>query len=407
MLNREIFQIASSAVVKNKMRSLLTVLGIIIGIMVVMLMQAAIGGFHGVVQKEVDKLGANGFIISRWPAMNFGNGWQKYEKRKKITDDYADQLKAGCPSVLDIVPLDSRWGNEVRAGKLKTDANISVEGAVSSWLKLSGREIEKGRFFSAVEQQLGTATAVIGSDVATTLFPNQNPLGREILVKGQKLLVIGVFVEKGAFMGEKQDAFLAVPWKTYQKIFGKQKNVALLVMAKSTNLLAKAMDEVTVNMRMLRRVKIEDENDFEIITKESLSDKINSIINMIYLAAIAIGGMSILVGSIGIMNIMLVSVTERTKEIGIRRSMGATKSTIARQFLLEAVMLSVAGGLTGVILGYSIATAVAHFTGFNTAVPIWVVIASLSISVLIGIASGFYPAKKAAGLHPVDALRYE
>lgn len=403
----ELIKISLESIIKNKMRSFLTMLGIIIGIMVIILMQAVIEGFKGNIQEDIDRLGTNSFIVSKWPAFGGGSDWKKYRKRKDITQDYINTIKKSCLSVAEVIPLMDRWGQVIKHNNKKTDPNISVHGASDGWINLAGHEISDGRYFADFDLKEGFDYAVIGNTVKNRLFSNENVIGEKIFLRGKKFIVIGVFTGKGEKFGEDQDSFITIPARSFTKLYGKKRGIELSISAKSTALISRAIDELTITLRRIRRVKVGEENDFEIITKDDLSNKLNNIIGIIYLAALSIGGMSILVGSIGIMNIMLVSVTERTKEIGIRRSIGANRQDLLTQFLLEAIFISIMGGLIGISLGIGISQIISQATGWHTQVPFWISATAFFISILIGVLSGMYPAVKASRLNPIDALRFE
>ncbi|MBN2789600.1 MAG: ABC transporter permease [Candidatus Delongbacteria bacterium] len=403
----DLLKIAVSSIFKNKMRSFLTMLGIIIGIMVIILMQAAIEGFRSEMQKEINKLGAASFFITKRPTMGGDHDWKKYWKRPNITFDYAEKIENSCNSVEIVIPLLRKWGQEVKFGNKKTEQNITVNGATDNWLQLSGYDIESGRYFTGTELNEGIENVIIGKSVQNKLFEFIDPIDQYVFIRGLRFKVIGVFSEKGKSFGQDQDNFVAISAHHFQRMFGKDRNVDLLVAAKDQTLLSRAVDETIVALRRMRNLRSDDENDFEITTKDEIATKMNNIIAIIYLAALSIGGMSLVVGSIGIMNIMLVSITERTKEIGLRRSVGANKNNIMVQFLIEAVILSLFGGSFGIGAGVGISKLVSTFSKISTVAPLWTIMTAFSVSVLIGLVAGIYPAMKAGKLNPIDALRQE
>jgi putative ABC transport system permease protein len=404
---KDIIAIALYSLRTNKLRSLLTMLGIIIGIMVIVLMQAAIEGFRAEIQAQIDNLGSSSFIITRTPPFNNGNNWEKYIWRKEITSNLIPVVLRDCASVGSAVPILNNWNEEIRAGKKKTEKNVRITGAAPGWIELTGFEIDEGRYFTDNDYEYNQNFAIIGKTVKTTLFDVFEAVDEYIFVEGQKFKVIGVFTAKGTKFNEDQDNFVCVTDYHFEKMYGKSDDIEILVSARDHLLLPRAMDEVVTALRRERNLKSDDENDFEIITKDEISDKMNGIIAIIYLVALSIGGMSLLVGSIGIMNMMLVSISERINEIGIRRSLGANKRNIYLQFMAESVILSLTGGLIGLGLGLMISKAVAHFTNYATAAPLWTSAAAFFISILIGLAAGIYPALKAGNLNPIDALRSE
>ncbi len=403
----DLLKIAVTSIFKNKMRTFLTMLGIIIGIMVIILMQAAIEGFRSEIQKEISKLGANSYIITKRPTMSNDNNWKKYWKRPNITFEYAKQIENSCDNVEIVIPLLRKWGQEVKSGNKKTEQKVVVNGATQNWIKLSGFNIESGRYFSTTELNKGIDNIIIGKSVKNKLFEFTDPIGQYVFINGIRFKIIGLFAEKGKSFGEDRDNIVAVSSFHFQRMFGKKKNIDLLVAAKDQESIPKAIDETIIALRRIRNLKPDDENDFEITTKDDINNKMNNIIGIIYLAALSIGGMSLLVGSIGVMNIMLVSITERTREIGLRRSVGANKNNIMIQFLIEAVILSLLGGIIGIGTGVGIAKLVSAFSKISTVAPMWTIMTAFSVSVFIGLAAGIYPAIKAGKLNPIDALRQE
>ena len=403
----DLFKIAITSIFKNKMRTFLTMLGIIIGIMVIILMQAAIEGFRSEIQKEISKLGANSYIITKRPTMSNDNNWKKYWKRPNITFGYAKQIENSCENVEIVIPLLRKWGQEVKFSNKKTEQKVVVSGATLNWMKLSGFNIESGRYFSTTELNEGIDNIIIGKSVKDKLFEFIDPIGQYVFINGIRFKVIGLFAEKGKSFGEDRDNVVAVSTFHFQRMFGKKKNIDLLVAAKDQESIPKAIDETIIALRRIRNLKPDDENDFEITTKDDINNKMNNIIGIIYLAALSIGGMSLLVGSIGVMNIMLVSITERTREIGLRRSVGANKNNIMVQFLIEAVILSLLGGIIGIGTGVGIAKLVSTFSKISTVAPMWTIMTAFSVSVFIGLVAGIFPAIKAGKLNPIDALRHE
>jgi putative ABC transport system permease protein len=405
---RDIILIAFNTLRMNKMRSALTMLGIIIGIMVIILMQAGIEGLRKEIKTEIDKLGSTSFFITKTPS--FGHGgheWDEFERRKNITADLIPVIKRDCPSVAQVIPIMENWNEEVSYKNKKTERTVFVIGVSEGWFEVSGYEIEEGRFFSDNDYQFNQKYAVIGKSIKNKLYEASDAVDKYIFIENERFLVIGEFKEKGSKFGQDMDNLACISAFFYEKLYGKSRNIDILISAKSTEVMAKATDEVIMSLRRERNLKTDDENDFEVTTKDEITNKMNSIIAIIYLVALSIGGMSLLVGSIGIMNMMLVSITERTNEIGIRRSLGANKKNIIAQFLIESVMLSFTGGAIGITLGITISQLISHFTQYATFAPAWTIATAFSVSILIGIIAGIYPALKASNLNPIDALRQE
>jgi len=403
---KDIIAIALYSLRTNKLRSFLTMLGIIIGIMVIVLMQAAIEGFRNEVRQQINSMGTSSFIITKTPAFEHGN-WEKYIGRPNITADLIPPILRNCPSVSGVIPILENWNEEVRFKNKKTEKNVKIMGAGRGWIDVTGFEIAEGRYFSDYDYEYNQNFILIGKSVREKLFENTDAIDRYVFVENERFKVIGEFKAKGMKFNEDQDNFVCITDFHYRKLYGKERDIALLVSAKSYDLVPKAMDETIMALRSERDLRSDDENDFELITKDEINDKMNGIIGMIYLVALSIGGMSLVVGSIGIMNMMLVSISERINEIGIRRSLGATKKNINLQFLSESVILCFTGGAVGIFLGVAFSRLVSHFTNYSTSAPVWTIFVAFLVSILIGLAAGIYPALKASSLNPIDALRQE
>ncbi|MCK5761187.1 MAG: ABC transporter permease, partial [Candidatus Delongbacteria bacterium] len=385
----DLLKIAATSIFKNKMRSFLTMLGIIIGIMVIILMQAAIEGFRVEMQKEINKLGANSFLVTKYPTMG-NSDWREYWKRPNITYDYANIIENSCSSVENAVPLQERWGQEIKSGNKKS--KIKIYGATENWIQLFAYDIESGRYLNFTELNKRVDNIIIGKSVKDELFEYTDPIGQYVFVNGIRFKIVGLFAEKGKFFGQDRDDIVVISTFHFQRMFGKNKDLAIRVSAQNQESVPKAIDETIIALRRIRNLKSEDENDFEITTKDEIANKMNGVIAIIYLAALSIGGMSLLVGSIGVMNIMLVSITERTREIGLRRSVGANKNNIMVQFLIEAVILSLLGGIIGIGTGVGIAKLVSTFSKISTVAPLWTIMTAFSVSVFIGLVAGIFPA---------------
>jgi putative ABC transport system permease protein len=392
----------------NPLRSLLTLLGIVIGVMTVIVMMGLIEGLRLKVNNDLSQLGANTFQVSKWP-MGFGRlNWQKYAKRKDLTLEDLRAIQESCPSVGAVSAEHGRGAQKVATAAMETRPSVRVTGSTAEYIDTSGITIASGRFFGQVEAVDGRQVAVLGLDVVETLFPGQEPLGQEIRIKGRPFTVIGVLQRRGSFLGmASMDNVVFVPLPAYEVLYGTVNSVGLAVQAQSPELLQKAQDEVTNLMRRRRDVPPLEPNDFEIRTNESMTETFNSLSQVITVASFGVCLLSLVVGGIGILNIMLVSVTERTREIGIRKALGARKRRILGQFATEAVMLSLLGGAIGVALGFGLVFLAKWMLGFNVVVPGWAVVLSLVMSSGVGLVFGIYPAARAARLDPVEAMRSE
>ncbi|HEY0419637.1 MAG TPA: ABC transporter permease [Acetobacteraceae bacterium] len=392
----------------NPLRSLLTLLGIVIGVTTVITMMALIEGLRIKVNRDLSQLGANTFQATKWPS-GFGRfNWQKYAKRPDLTVDDARAIVESCPSVGAVGPADDEGGQKVATSSTETRPSVRITGATAEYPETSGITIASGRFFTETEVVDGRNVAVVGVDVSETLFPGVDPLNHEIRIKGRPFTIIGVLQRRGSFLGMvSMDNLVIMPLPTFMGLYGKKRSLDLNIQARDPTLVSKAQDEVSNLLRRRRGVGPQEEDNFEIVTNESMTESFNQLSQVITIAGFGVCLLSLVVGGIGILNIMLVSVTERTKEIGIRKALGARKRRILGQFATEAVMLALVGGAIGVALGFGLAFLGRWMLGFPTEVPPWAVALSLGMSSGVGLIFGIYPAARAARLDPVEAMRSE
>jgi len=392
----------------NPLRSLLTLLGIVIGVMTVITMMALIEGLRIKVNKDLSQLGANTFVVTKFPS-GFGRvNWQKYARRKDLTMEDMRAIRESCPSVSLVATADDAEAQKISTSTAETRPSVSVTGATSDYVETAGLTVASGRFYSPTEEVDGRPVAVVGLDVSDALLPGINPVGSEIRIQGKTFTVVGVLQRRGSFLGmASMDNLVIIPLRTYQQLYGKARSFDLHVQASTPELLKKAQDEVSTLMRRRRDVAPAEPNDFEMQTNESTTQMFNNLSQVITLASFGICLLSLVVGGIGILNIMLVSVTERTREIGIRKALGARRWRILAQFAIEAVVLSLLGGAMGVALGYGFAFLGRWMLGFTTVVPLWAVLLSLGMSTVVGLGFGIYPAVRASRLDPVEAMRSE
>jgi putative ABC transport system permease protein len=402
---KQVFSIALGAIRANRLRSILTTLGIVIGVLTVIVMQTFIQGLNRNVEKELAVIGTNTFYVQKYPAVMFRTS--KYRNRKNVTLAEAKAIDKRATLVSLVAPEEYKMGITVRHSQEKTNPTVFLIGGTQDWHTTNGFFVEEGRFLSQFDIEHNRAVSVLGMEIVEKLFPFENAVGQQVLIDGRRFTVIGTFEEKGDFFGQSQDNFALIPISTFEKIYGQKRSIGIAVKALNPEILQEAMDEVTGILRVERGIPPGEPNDFEVITKDSLLETWKNLTNIVFGAAIGIGAISLLVGGIGVMNIMLVSVTERTREIGIRKAVGAKRKDILWQFLVEAVIICEIGGLIGVILGLVIGKLVNVFTPLPAAVPIWSIFLGLGFVSLVGIFFGIYPAAKAARLHPISALRYE
>ena len=399
-------RMALGSVRANAMRSVLTCLGIVIGVATVIGMLGIVAGINGMVTQELGRLGASSFFLQKFPVMRMGS-MREYRKRPDLTMEDAKAILAACPSVEMVSPEVSFRAQQVRSGNNKTDPDVVLVGVTSSYASIAGVDVEHGRNFTPLEDAGPRNVAIVGQDVVDRVFPYGNPIGRYLRVGSYRLQVVGVLEKRGAIFGESQDNIVAMPLPTVLRRFDPGDNLAITVKAKPDVPLSKAMSEVRSLMRVRHKLKLTEKDTFEIETKESLVSTWTNLTGAVFAAAVGIAGISLLVGGVGIMNIMLVSVKERTREIGVRKALGARPRDISRQFLIEACVLSFLGGLVGVGLGVGGLQIAALTDVLPVAVELPSVGLALGFSVLVGVCFGYFPARRAAKLDPIEALRYE
>ena len=406
---KESFRMAIESIRQNKLRSILTLLGISIGVFSVIGVMTAIRTLESAVNSQLDIFGTNTFMVQKYPAIRIHGGPDnKYRKRKNIQYAHYEELKqrAKLPLRVSVADGTSERNIQYKDKRLKKTAEVS---GVDEWgLRSFKTYLADGRNFMEDDIRFYRSVTVLGPDLADILFPFEDPLGKEIQIKGLDYTVIGITERKGQAFGQSQDYFVMIPISVYiQRFSNRWTSLGINVEAESTELYEKTMDEVIGLMRVIRKVPPEEENDFEISSNEELMETFAGFTGGIKLFAGAVSVIALLVAGIGIMNIMLVSVTERIKEIGIRKAIGATKRDILTQFLMEAIFLSQFGGIVGVILGIAGGNLMALVLKVPAVVPMDWAFYGMAVCSFIGIGFGIYPAWRAANLDPIESLRFE
>ncbi len=392
----------------NKLRSILTCLGIIIGVATVIGMMSIVAGIDGIVGKELNRIGASSFMLQKYPALQISMDWRKYRKRKDLTLADVEAIRQTCPSVDLAAPTTGFGGKIISGGGEKTDPNVMLVGTTSVYPSIHGVDFREGRSFIPLEDARPRNVCILGLDVVDRLFQYGSPVGRYVSVDNMRLRVIGVLDRRGSVFGESQDNMVVAPMSVVAKHYDTRGRIEINIKAKADVPIQQAIDEVVALMRVRHKLKTYEPDDFEIETRDSITKAWTNLTGSIFAAAIGIAGISLLVGGIGIMNIMLVSVRERTREIGVRKALGAQRKDISRQFLIEAGALAFLGGVLGVGLGVGGLKLTMHYTD---KVPIIIttysIVLALTFSFFVGVFFGVYPARKAAKLDPIEALRYE
>src|SRR5215212_3806666 len=410
---RETIAMALQSLGANKLRAALTMIGITIGVFSVISVMTAIGALQSSIESGISFLGSNIFQFAKYP-VNIdagGNVKKKYQNRRNVNYQqavrYAELMRGEAQEVcLKSFGRDIK-GQAVYHG-IKTTPSLSIVGTNKGFLAANAFNLGNGRNLNEEDVALARAVAVVGKDIEKRLFPHESPIGKVIRMSGHTYTVVGVLAEKGTSFGESQDDFIIMPITRFFENYGEaNRTVNIATQPFSTELYSRTLDKGISAMRIARGLKADQDNDFEIYTNDSLKSAFLNVAGVVSIGAFVISFIALVAAGIGIMNIMLVSVTERKKEIGVRKSIGARSRDILRQFLAEAVFISEAGGILGIILGVIGGDLLAAWLKVDLIFPYGWAIAGLVVCSVIGIGFGLYPAYRAASLDPIEALRYE
>ena len=409
----EAVQFALASLRAAKLRTFLTVLGIVIGVASVIAVVAITQGLDEYVSAQVLQLGSKSFTISKMPAIITSRQmWEEMQKRKDITMTDLEVVRNACSECSE-VGGSSQSNRTAKWHDIKQE-DVQVYGVTENYSRIGSiRELSAGRNLIPDDVDHARPVAVIGSDLVDAFFGALDPLGKTILVGGQPLTVVGVAAKKGSLFGFSQDNFVWVPLSSFRKLFGTYRTVSISIEARSMAVFEAAQEQCRVALRTRRHLGFKKPDDFAIETGESILDLWTTFTHNIYIVTFVVTAISLIVGGIVVMNIMLVSVTERIREIGVRKALGARRRDIRRQFLVEAVILSGLGGLLGVagaaVFSWILGTILGNMMSadFSAPVRLWAVVLALAVSAGVGLVSGIYPAARAAALDPVVALRNE
>ena len=404
----EALKLAISAILSHKLRSFLTLLGVIFGVATVIVVVSLIEGFNVYVDEKIADIGTNAFAVRKYSLDDFASieALNNARRRNKdITLEDAEALRARGGAIQDVGAKADALG-DLKFGS-KTLMRVHISATTSNIADIERIDAQAGRYFNKSEDESRRAVCFIGADVADKLFPTSDPMGQMIRIDGRPYEVIGVGKALGSVFGQPRDMYVAVPLSTFLAAYGSRRSLSVSVTSAGPESYQDAIDEAGVVMRTRRKLSPAEKDKFGVITPKAINELRDKIFGTIQIAAVGVTSISLVVGGIVIMNIMLVSVTERTKEIGIRKSIGARRSDIVKQFLAESTMLSLCGGAIGITIAFLLAKLVAVLTPVPTSLPLVAVTFALGVSASVGLVSGVYPAWRAARLDPIEALRVE
>ena len=402
----ETFRLALDTLRSHKLRSFLTLLGIILAVMTLVGVMSVVSGLNLYVSDKIANLGANVFVVNRFGIITNMDDFTKAQKRPYLNAEDFHSLETNLQLASSVAALDNTTLDVRGNGELFED--ITIAGVTPNYLDLRSFSIALGRSFTDSDDDHRSNVCVIGWDVYQRLFPNLDPIGRTVRIATQEFQVIGVANQIGQVFGQSQDQIVLIPFQTYEKVWHTaQSSITIWVQAKGPDIVGGSEDEVRMLLRARHHVPFENADDFGIIGSDSITGLWTQLTGNIFGLAVWLTAVFMVVGGIVIMNIMLASVSERTREIGIRKALGARRSHIIMQFLVESAVLSATGGIVGVICAAGITWIVRNAVGFPMSTPIYAVVISLILSTCVGLFFGIYPAMRAARLDPIEALRME
>jgi putative ABC transport system permease protein len=398
--------IALQAVWANKLRSFMTVLGNIVAVSSIVTVVSLIQGLNAAVADAiVSDIGADSFTIARRGLVRSEEDEERTRNNPLITMDEADAIRTFGPDIEAVAAQAGRQAT-VSYGTVELE-NISIQGVSSEYASFSNFNAERGRMMSQIEVERSRPVAIIGWDVADRLFGDVNPLDKQIRIAGIQFRVVGVSKRKGAMFGNSQDGFAVIPLGAYQRLFGARQSLTLMVKPTNPEVLQAAMDDATVALRVARRLKPTEPDNFGMFTSDTILGIYGQATSGIFAVLVGVVALSLVVGGIVIMNIMLMVVSERTREIGLRKALGAKRRDIMSQVLTESITLSTFGGIVGIMLGFGFAMGIAAATPLPAILELWSVALGVGITAAVGLFFGAYPASRAAALDPIEALRRE
>ncbi|MFO7445269.1 MAG: ABC transporter permease [Ignavibacteriaceae bacterium] len=407
---KEVLSISFQSLVNNRLRTMLTVLGVVVGIFSIIVIMTIITMLQRSISSGFSMLNKNTFQIEKYDRIRSDgpNASQKWRNRKDITIEEAYRLKEMLGQARYVGAEQWQFGKVIKNGNIETNPNISIAGITTDAMYTNNWKVADGRDFRENDIRYSTNVAVLGQDVVDKLFHNASPVGHTVRVDGRPFRVIGVLEKSPQLFGQSRDNYIVMPITTFQSMYGRRNSsINITVTSYSSEDYDYIIEAAIGHMRTIRKVEVGEENDFSIFSNESLINQVNDITGGIRIGALVVSIIALLAAGVGIMNIMLVSVTERTREIGIRKAIGAKRKNILLQFLTEAVSLCLFGGFIGIVFGVGIGNIVGGLINAQAAIPVDWVLIGLSLCLAVGVIFGTYPAYKAANLDPIEALRYD
>jgi putative ABC transport system permease protein len=402
--------LAIDTVRTNKLRSALTIIGVTVGVITLIFMVSIIQGLNRSFAEQVESLGSNTIFVSKFePSFGRPPG-QEERMRKELTIEDAEALEREAPSIVGVSPIRRKISTVIRYEENQSDTPI-LFGVMPQYEFVHTQYVGRGRFINEIDIRERANVCVIGVDVEKALFPYRDAVGKEVKIEGYPFRIVGVMESLGNFFGQSRDNSIFIPLATFDKYYKDypfpQVVFFIVLRPKSRAFVQSAMEEIKDILRRRRGVKPGQKDNFGVSSQDSLLDIYNQLTGATYLVLTAVSAVALMIGGIGVMNIMLVSVTERTREIGIRKAVGATRKNILSQFLIEAVVLTSIGGLIGLVIGEIMSFFVNTYSPLPAFVPLWAIMVGIGVSASVGIIFGMWPAWKAARLDPIEALRYE
>jgi putative ABC transport system permease protein len=400
-------KIALDAIWSAKLRSFMTVLGNIVAVTSIIAVVSLIQGLNASVKQQIlNQAGADSFAVEQFPITRSDEEFDKVRSNPRITLNDLRAVRRYGSDLISYVMADANARGRITYRDKSLDA-MQIKGVTPDYVNFSSFDAERGRLMSPTEVESARPVTVLGWGVADRLFADTDPIEKVIQIEGVHFRIVGVSEKRGSFLGQTQDEFAVIPLAQFQMMFGSRRSLELMVKPRDLAVIRPAMDDATVALRAARRLKPKQVDNFGLFTSDTILDLYHSATNGIFAVLVGVVGLSLVVGGIVIMNIMLMVVTERTREIGLRKALGARRSDISSQIITESVVLSMFGGVIGTILGAIAALVISHFTPIPASIELWSVALGIGLTALVGLFFGLYPSMRAARLDPIEALRRE